>query len=153
MNGVNIKNMILEKIKQKQNNKYFAVFLNNKGEQIDVKKLDINKNHFAYDKGEYFYDKFKYNSLQLKNKLKRFTYFLYIKGYSEPIPFYNINLHKSKEKKPYIAEDFYSLLRSDQLRKVNNINGLFGTLDAKKIIIGGCIIIGIIYFLSNGGAV
>ena len=142
---------MLEKLKIKLKNKQYAIILNSSGEQIDKIKLNIDKNSFNYQKGTYFYDKLKYNNLELKDKRKKATYFLFIKGYSEPIPFYNINLHKSDLKKPYIAEDFYTLLHANQFRALNNISTMFSNIEPKKLLIGACVVIGIIYFLSNGG--
>jgi len=142
---------MIEKIKQKIQKKYYAIILNSKGEQLDIKKLDILKNNFRYQTGHYFYDKAKYNHLELKFKKLSGTYFLYMKGVSEPIPFYNKDFHLSKEKKPYIADDIYSLLQAEQLRKINSVNtGLFSNIEPKKLLIGVGIIIAVIYALSNG---
>ena len=147
---------MLQKIKYKLKNKVFAIFLNEKGEQIDIKKIKINENSFNYKDGTYFYDVKKYPFIEivlksLFSKIKG-KYFFYIKGISEPISFSSkFNHINPRTKKPYIAEDFYTLLEAKHFKQINGIEkGLFN-LEPKQLLIITGVIFAIIYLISNGG--
>lgn len=146
---------MLEKWRNTRLKKHYAVFFDENGVQIDIKRIPIDKNVFEYEKKTYFCDSDKYTRLQLRKGVKTSTYWFYDIRYSEPLNYAKEFIATGKDKKPYVAEQIHTVLQSRILEQVNRKeNTLFGDLltDPKKIITI-IIIIGLgVYFFMNGGA-
>lgn len=148
---------IINRIKDKFSNKHYAVFVDSKGRQREVISINNNKNKFSYDSKAYIKNINKYSNFHTKEKKLIFftqhhNYFFYQYNYSEPINFTKEKLHLNKSGSPYIAEDINSMLETKVLKDLNKVDkNIFGNLEPKQIIMGIGIIIGIIYFVLNGG--
>jgi len=141
---------IINKFKTNLFNKEFALFIDEKGTQKDIKKLDIFKNSFDYEKKTYLKDKTKYSNFNINIGMKKYNFFIYDLRFSEPINFNHELLNKSKNGVPFVAKDIYHLLQSKVLTQVNRQDGLFSSLDFKTILIIGGVIIAIIYMVMGG---
>lgn len=129
--------------------KYFAVMCDPNGRQLDVLKIPRKEKKFNYGNGTYNIKIKEASYIQRKNwRGKKRRYFIYNTSYSDPFTF-------DKKQQPLInPEDYATLIESEQLKKLNDVNkkGLEGILNAKTIITAVVVLIGT-YLVFSGGLV
>lgn len=146
---------MLEKWRNRRLKKHYAVFFDENGVQLDIKKIPIDKNIFTYENKTYACDSDRYTTLKLKKGLKTSIYWFYDIRYSEPLNYSKEYIAHTKNGKPYIAEQIHTIIQSKILEQVNRKehNFLDSILSDPRKIIMIVIVIGIgVYMFLNGTA-
>jgi NAD-specific glutamate dehydrogenase len=146
---------MLEKWRNKRLKKHYAVFFDENGVQLDIKKIPNHKNVFEYDKKTYTCDSDRYTNLKLTKGLKTSIYWFYDIRYSEPLNYSKEFIAHTTNGKPYIAEQIHTIIQSKILEQVNRKehNFLDNILSDPRKLIMIVIVIGIgVYLFINGGA-
>lgn len=124
-----------------------AVFYDENGAFVGVKKLKYSERTFKFKEGAYNFLPEESGFFKVRNVFRTIKYYQYIIGEPQPLKI-------GKKTEPIInAEVYRRVLESDLVKKLApKKNNLFDMIGGWKGLIVILIAIGIIYYIANGGS-